>query len=145
MADDEPNTALLMFVGYRYAEDRIFRSMVEAGFDELTLPQARLFARVQEGGTRLTDLADAAQVTKQTAGYLVEQLERAGYVERVADPADARARLVRASARGEEARAAARVVERQIEDEWTAYLGVRRMRALREALTLLREVTDPFA
>jgi hypothetical protein len=33
-------------------------------------------------GTRLTDLAEQALVTKQTAGFLVNQLERGGYVRR---------------------------------------------------------------
>jgi hypothetical protein len=42
-------------------------------------------------GARITDLAERAQVTKQTAGFLVDQLERAGYVRRVPDPRDARA------------------------------------------------------
>lgn len=40
-------------------------------------------------------ITERAGVTKQTAGFLVDQLEHAGYVERVADPTDGRARLVR--------------------------------------------------
>jgi MarR family len=42
-------------------------------------------------GTRLTVLAEAARITKQTAGALVDQLERSGYVVRRPDPTDARA------------------------------------------------------
>lgn len=142
--EDGLNTPLLMFISYRHAEDTIFRSMAERGFADVTLAQARVFARIAEGGSRVTELADAAQVTKQTAGYLVDQLERLGYVERAPDPHDARARLVRPSARGERAREAAREMERRIEAEWEAHLGKRRMAALREALTALREITDPY-
>ena len=43
---------------------------------------------VEAASANLTELAQAAQVTKQTAGFLVDQLERAGYVERAADPSD---------------------------------------------------------
>jgi DNA-binding MarR family transcriptional regulator len=92
--------------------------------------------RINDSGSRLSELADAAQVTKQTAGYLVDQLESAGYVERTPDPTDARARLVRLTDR---ARAVA-----QVEAEWTAHLGKRRMDQLRDILTRLREITDPY-
>ncbi|MEU6255134.1 hypothetical protein [Streptomyces sp. NPDC047043] len=33
----------------------------------------------------------------------------------------------------------------EVEKEWQAHLGKRRMKQLREALTLLREITDPWA
>ncbi|MGP4029294.1 MarR family winged helix-turn-helix transcriptional regulator [Actinomadura sp. 3N407] len=73
----------------------MFAALAAAGHDDITLAQGRLLQRVDDGGSRLSELAEAAQVTKQTAGYLVDQLERAGYVERTPDPTDARARLVR--------------------------------------------------
>jgi hypothetical protein len=38
----------------------------------------------------------------------------------------------------------ARQEEAQIDAEWTAHLGRRRMGHLREALELLREITDPY-
>jgi DNA-binding MarR family transcriptional regulator len=85
-----------------------------------------------------------AQITKQTAGFLVDQLERAGYVGRVPDPADARARLVRIAPRGQAAVAVARAAEAQVEAEWTRHLGPRDAGQLRRALTRLREITDPY-
>jgi len=86
------------------------------------------------------DLAEQARVTKQTASFLVEQLERAGYVRRVPDPTDRRARLVQVAPRGEAAIAVARVVEA----EWTRHLGKQATSQLRRALTRLREITDPY-
>ena len=91
-------SALLMFISSRHAESRIVEHLRVHGFEDLTLAQARLAARIGEAGTRVTELAEQAQVTKQTAGFLVNQLEKAGYVERVPDPTDARARLVRLAA-----------------------------------------------
>jgi DNA-binding MarR family transcriptional regulator len=70
---------------------------------------------------------------------LVAHLERHGYVERVADPGDRRAKLVRATARGREVYAIAREVIAEIEREWTALLGARNMRRLRELLQQLNE------
>lgn len=142
---DEVNLGILLFVPYRAMESEVLRALAAAGFADVTLAQARVFQRIDPDGSRLTDLAESAQVTKQTAGYLVDQLERAGYVERRADPRDGRARLVWVAERGAEAvRVGARVVS-DIEARWAAHLGPRRMAQLRETLLALREITDPYA
>ncbi|MGY1811034.1 MarR family winged helix-turn-helix transcriptional regulator [Blastococcus sp. SYSU D00669] len=144
MADDELNLGLLLFIPYRAMEKRVFQRLAEEGFDDVTPAQARVMARIGPDGTRLTELAEAASVTKQTAGFLVDQLERAGYVRRTPDPTDARARLVRIAERGAAAQPVADGVVAEVEAEWRAHLGERRWRQLRDALTALREVTDPY-
>lgn len=136
--------AVLMFIGSRYAEERILAAVREAGH-EVTLAQARVAARIAEDGIRLTELAAQAQITKQSAGALVDQLEAGGYVERVPDPTDSRARLVRLADRGREVQTLARREERRILRDWEAHLGTERLEALTEALTSLREITDPWA
>jgi DNA-binding MarR family transcriptional regulator len=138
-------TSLLMFISSRYASERIFRTLQDAGFRDVTIAQARLTMGLDPGGTRLSVLADRAQIAKQTATALVDRLERAGYVERVPDPSDGRARLVRMTARAEAILPVARAEEERIEAEWEAHLGAERMAQLREALTSLREVTDPYS
>ena len=60
------------------------------------------------------------------------------------DPTDGRARLVRLTGKAEALLPIARAEERRIEQEWERHLGPRRMRELRDALTLLREITDPY-
>ncbi len=138
------NIGLLLFIPYRAMEARVFAALAEAGFGDVTPAQARVFQRIAPGGSRLTDLAEQAQITKQSAGFLVDQLERAGYVERVADPSDARARLVRVAARGAEAIPLAAAAVAEVEAEWAAHLGEERMAQLRAILGDLREVTDPY-
>jgi DNA-binding MarR family transcriptional regulator len=136
--------AVLMFIAGRHVETRVIDAVRGAGFD-LTLAQARLAARIGEQGSRLTDLAEQAQITKQSAGFLVDQLERLGLVERVADPDDARARLVRFTDRGRQVVTVARKVEGQILREWRRHLGPERFAAMQDGLTALREITDPYA
>jgi DNA-binding MarR family transcriptional regulator len=140
----EQNLGLLCFYPHRAMEARVLAALAAAGFDDITPAQGRIAARIGPAGTRLTDLAEQALVTKQTAGHLVDQLEAAGYVRRVPDPTDGRARLVQVADRGEQVVALARQVEAEVEAEWTAYLGAETTAALRAALTRLREVTDPF-
>src|SRR3954470_21847774 len=131
-------TSLLMFIAARAAADRIFRAVHDAGFDDVTIAQSRLMMGIDPEGTRLSVLAERAQIAKQTATALVDKLERAGYVERVPDPTDGRARRVRLTARAKAAIPHARAEEDRIEEEWQAHLGTRRMQQLREALTDLR-------
>lgn len=141
--DREIPSSLLMFLGYRAAEDRILAALARAGFDDLTRAQGRLLAGMDDGGTRLVVLADRARIAKQTALALVDRLVAAGYVERVRDPEDGRARLVRLTERGRGVLPVARAEEERIEEDWAAHLGPRRMGQLRSALQALRAAVDP--
>ncbi|MHC9291294.1 MarR family winged helix-turn-helix transcriptional regulator [Mycobacterium sp. LTG2003] len=142
--DEAPNSAVMMFIAYRAAENRILDIVHEAGFTDLTLAQCRIAQRLNPQGIRLTDLAEQAQVTKQTAGALVDELERAGYVVRRPDPTDARARLVMLSERGAAVCQVAAAEVEAIETEWLEHLGAKAYRDLRRALLALREITDPY-
>jgi DNA-binding MarR family transcriptional regulator len=144
-AQPELNLGLLLFIPYRAMEREVLDALAEAGFDDVTLAQVRVFQRINSDGSRLTELAEAAQVTKQTVGFLVDQLERAGYVERTPDPYDGRARLVRVAERGAAAVRASMGIVAAIEARWAAHLGPTRTTQLREALTALREITDPYS
>lgn len=137
------DVATLMLVSYRHMDTQVVRAMQEAGFD-VTVTQARIAQRVAEHGSRLTDLAEQAQVTKQTASLLVAALEKQGLVERVPDPSDGRARLICFTPRGRAAAQYAHSVAVGVEQSWNEHLGPDLARCLREALTKLREITDPY-
>ncbi|GAY18227.1 MarR family winged helix-turn-helix transcriptional regulator [Mycobacterium sp. shizuoka-1] len=143
MADDQPSTPTLMFIAHRAAEAAVM-AVVSAAAEDLTLAQARLLQRMDPNGIRVTDLAEQAGVTKQTAGALVDQLEAAGYVRRAPDPADARARLVILTDTGTALCHAAAAAVVKIEQQWRKHLGAKRYHELRAALTDLREITDPY-
>ena len=146
MDDAQPtDLGVALFIPYRYMEDRIFRAIQDAGFDDWTLAQARVFQRIAAGGSRLTDLADQAQMSKQSAGVLVDQLEHLGYVRRAPDPTDGRARLIVIEERGRRAAEVAATTSSEILAEWRDYLGTRNFTLLRQILDQLREITDPYA
>jgi DNA-binding MarR family transcriptional regulator len=142
--EERQNLGLLCFYPLRAMEARLLAELAAAGYGDITAAQGRIAARIGPAGTRLTDLAEQALVTKQTAGHLVDQLERAGYVRRSPDPTDGRARLIQMAERGQEVVALARKVESEVEAEWTAHLGQEAAAQLRAALERLREITDPY-
>jgi DNA-binding MarR family transcriptional regulator len=145
--DDERRVDLgvSLFIPYRYTEDRVFRALQDAGFEDWTLAQCQVFQRVAPDGSRLTNLADQAQITKQSAGVMVDQLERLGYVRRAPDPTDGRARLIVIEQRGRQAVEVAKATLEEIYAEWEAYLGTRNFTLLAQILDQLREITDPYA
>jgi DNA-binding MarR family transcriptional regulator len=146
MDDEQPvDLGVALFIPYRYMEDRIFRAIQDAGFDDWTLAQVRVFQRLAPDGSRLTDLADQAQMSKQSAGVLVDQLERLGYVRRILDPTDGRARLIVIEERGRRAAEVAMTTSNEILSEWLAFLGTRNFTLLHQILDQLREITDPYA
>jgi DNA-binding MarR family transcriptional regulator len=141
---DDANAALLMFIAHRAAEARVFEAVRTAGFDDLTLAQSRIGQRLNREGIRVTDIADQAGVTKQTAGALIDELEANGYVTRRPDPADARARLVVLTDRGERLCGTAAAEIAKVEAEWREHLGAKAYDELRTSLASLREITDPY-
>jgi DNA-binding MarR family transcriptional regulator len=146
MDNEQPvDLGVALFIPYRYMEDRIFRAIQDAGFDDWTLAQVRVFQRLAPDGSRLTELADQAQMSKQSAGVLVDQLERLGYARRVPDSTDGRARLIVIEERGRRAAEVARATSTEILAEWTAFLGTRNFTLLHQILDQLREITDLYA
>jgi DNA-binding MarR family transcriptional regulator len=140
----EPNLGILLFVSYRALEQRAHEAVIAAGFTDITLAQARIAARIGPHGTRVSDLAEQARVAKQSAGFLVEQLEAAGYVDRVADPADGRARLVRLTSRADRVVSVANAEVERVLAEWAEHVGADRLRQVHETLADLRQITDPW-
>ena len=97
----------------------------------------------ERDGSRLTDLAQQAGLAKPTVLAAVDDLERLGYAERIPDPLDGRAKLVRLTPRGAAAAAEGARIIASIEADWAGRLGPRRSQALRAALEDLHEVVWP--
>ncbi|WP_435874124.1 MarR family winged helix-turn-helix transcriptional regulator [Nocardia fluminea] len=104
-----------------------------------------VFRYLAPDGTRVTALAEAAGMTQQSMGELVTHLEKCGYVRRMPDPADGRARLVVTTAAGQEAVALAGRHILWIEQTIAAELGTESLAAVRDALTRLPAVLADHA
>ena len=124
----------------------IFDSLVEAlhhalpaaGYPDIRPTHSvNLFRVIDSDGTRPSELARRAGVTAPAMAEIVRYLESGGYVERVADPTDGRARIVRLTDRGLDACAVAERVFADVEQGWERKLGERRMVQFRQMLAEL--------
>jgi DNA-binding MarR family transcriptional regulator len=88
-----------------------------------------------ENGSRLTELAESSGFTKQAVGEAVTDLEKHGYVERLPDPTDGRAKIIKLTDWGVDAVVKGRRVFAEIEAEWAEKLGAELLASLREAAT----------
>jgi DNA-binding MarR family transcriptional regulator len=120
--------------------DELYRRLAERGFADIRHAHGCVFRWVEPDGTRLTELAELAGHSKQAVGEFVCDLEARGYVERVPDPLDGRAKIIRLTERGGEAKAVARELFAEIEKEWAERIGPERVEALRDALEALYEL-----
>ena len=106
----------------------------ERGYPDVRLAHSALFAHIDPQGTRSSELAERAGMTKQGMGQLVADLEKKGYVERVEDPADRRAKLVRLTKKGWQHIREAREIIGEIEEAYARRLGDGRLETLRAIL-----------
>jgi DNA-binding MarR family transcriptional regulator len=105
----------------------------ERGYPDVRLAHSALFAHIDPEVRRSSELAERAGMTKQGMGQLVTDLEKKGYVERVEDPADGRAKLVRLKGR-RHVRDAREIID-EIEEAYALRLGDGRLETLRAILT----------
>ncbi len=129
-----PSIAELLHGPFQILVDELHEGLAEAGYPDIRPAHGNVFGHIREEGSRLTELAGRAQLTKQTMGYLVDYLEERGYVERGPDPCDKRAKIVSLTDEGREVVGVARQIMGRIEARWVELIGEDRMEQLRELL-----------
>jgi DNA-binding MarR family transcriptional regulator len=134
------NIAILLREPLRALNAELIERLAERGHPEVRLPHGNVLQYLDDAGTRVSVLSERAHLTKQAMAQLVEHLEHHGYVERVPDPADRRARRVRATARGREVYAVVRDFIADVDARLDRELGADKMRRLRALLEDLNAV-----
>jgi DNA-binding MarR family transcriptional regulator len=128
----------LLLEAHRSLATELRSSLEERGYPDARPAHAAVFMNIdRRSGTRLTDLARRARISKQGMMLIVDELEGRGYVRRVRDVEDARAKVVRLTARGRRYVAEARRAMAAVEARARRELGDRRYEALRSSLDQL--------
>jgi DNA-binding MarR family transcriptional regulator len=122
-----------------------FRDEIEQSeFSDVRPAHRCVFRFMDERGMRLTEIAERGNMTKQSAGEVVDDLVARGYVKRVPDPDDRRAKLVRLTERGEAAQKFGFGLLAEIEKRWGERYGAERIAGLRAMLEEIAAVEAPF-
>jgi DNA-binding MarR family transcriptional regulator len=115
-------------LAYNYAR------LAEEGFDDVRPAHGAVLRHIARDGSRITELAQNARMTKQSMAELVEHLRRRGYVELVPDPSDGRAKLARLTERGFKVHGALARISRDFEKVCAQSFGTDKWRRLRALL-----------
>lgn len=134
---DSLNFAQLLRIPFQALVTELHERLAEMGYPDIRPTHTLIFALVDSGGIRLSELAERAQMTKQLVNYMVTSIEELGYVERVPDPEDGRAKIVRLTERGYQASQVGKEIIQSIEQTWADKLGAQDMRELRSLLERL--------
>jgi DNA-binding MarR family transcriptional regulator len=120
---------------------RVLDGEIEAGLRDhgvdLSPSHASGILLIDRGGTRLSELASRARISKQAMMQVVDDLESKGLVRRAPDPGDSRAKIVKLTAKGLRQRAEARRAVATVETRTRRVLGNRRYETLKATLTEL--------
>lgn len=110
------------------------------GFGDIRQAHSQVFQYMKKDGSRITELAERAQMTKQSMSVLVYDMEKAGYLKRYPDPNDKRAYIFKLTESGQKSVETAGRIIHNIIDGWQQRLGEQKMNDLLQLLTELNEV-----
>jgi DNA-binding MarR family transcriptional regulator len=125
---------LLLRLPYEELQARVYGALAASGFPDIRAAHSSVFRHIARTGSRVSDLAERARMTKQSMAYLVETLAEGGYVTIRPDPTDGRAKSVCLTVRGQKVSQTLVRLSRKVEADFSALLGPGRMATLRELL-----------
>src|ERR671916_3404940 len=137
-----PRPLPALLTGVKLAAIEKLRARIgDAGHPEIRDGHGCVFGFIDiDNGSRLTELAASAGLTKQAVGEAVTELERLGYVSRVPDPHDGRAKIIKLTDRGMDAVIKGRRIFSEIEREWAEQIGPELVASFREAATRIAAI-----
>lgn len=139
ITEENQTLGALLRLPYEKLAARTYAQLAANGFEDVRPAHSVVFRHILPDGSRLTELAERAQMTKQSMSYLVDYLHQRDYLQFAPDPLDGRAKLVRLTQRGTAFQQAAMELSKQVEDELAAQLGASNMEQLRALLQQLAQ------
>jgi DNA-binding MarR family transcriptional regulator len=133
------NTGVYLRILWDDLRNNLETQLKEMGYDDVSPSHGWVFSNTDDSGSRITELAAKAKITKQSMSILVAQLEAGGYVKRTPDPDDKRAWLLILTAKGKKVRNAGQQINYAFEEQWKRKLGEKDYKQLRQLLMRLCE------
>ncbi|HWF27822.1 MAG TPA: MarR family transcriptional regulator [Mycobacterium sp.] len=133
----EPTVPALVNLVTASGAPHLRAAFAAAGLDGIRPAQSLALVPLAAGGLHASDLAERLRVSRQAVAQAITGLERHGYVTRVPDSLDARARIIELTPRGRQALRVMRSNALELEKRWQQVLGERRLAEFRETLLTL--------
>lgn len=137
--DEHINTGVYLRILWDDLRYNMEEQLKIKGFLDVSPSHGWIFHNTKEEGSRVTELAAMAKITKQSMSALVTQLESSGYVEKKPDPTDKRAWLLVLTPKGKKVKQAGQEINYQFEKSWEQKIGVEDYNRLRELLVKLTQ------
>jgi DNA-binding MarR family transcriptional regulator len=131
--EPDMNTVSMLGAAYSLLGFDIVDGVVGSGHP-IKPHHSAVFGQIRPEGMRLTELARGANITPQSMGQIVDELEDLGYVVRTPDPADRRAKLIKLTGEGMKVAQQGATTIQGIEGRLIELLGERDYRKLRRTL-----------
>lgn len=128
--------ARLFAMAARALTDDLHARLAELGWTDIPPAAGYVLLACRNGSTTGGEIAELMRTSKQAASKLLDGLEAAGFVERGADTADGRRKVVRLAPRGRELLAAVEGVYEELEARWAAAIGAGAVEAVRRNVTV---------
>jgi DNA-binding MarR family transcriptional regulator len=129
------NMSRLLFTAAWLFDKRILSYVNRHGFPELRMVHLHLPRNIDLAGTRLTEIAARAEMSKQSMAEIVDACETMGLVGRIEDPNDRRAKLVALTPHGHKLMKIVRAAISSAEQELKSEVGAAAAQALASTLT----------
>jgi DNA-binding MarR family transcriptional regulator len=142
-ADERVHIGQLLVHLTRVFQTELYARLIAAGIEGARVPHTHVTAYIKADGSRLTDLATAARMTRPAMAELVDDLQRLGIVERRPDPTDRRAKLITLTEQGWKAMRTGHAIIAQLEAEYADLIGRERFETMRQAMQDLLAAQPP--
>jgi DNA-binding MarR family transcriptional regulator len=127
----------------RQFQTELYTRLVEAGIEGARVSHTHVTAYIKAEGSRLTDLATQARMTRPAMAELVDDLQRLGIVERKPDPTDRRAKLICLTDQGWAAMRTGHQIIADLEAHYAQLIGPHRFETMCQGMQALLDANSP--
>lgn len=133
----EPHLAVYLRFLQQWIRERMYLGVVAAGYDDLSPAHVSMIRYPSLHGLRPTDVAIQMHMSKQAVNDLLAGLEQRGYLTRVPDPTDRRARMIQLTDKGLAMERVAAACSQAAEDELTELVGSKQVENVRQSMRVV--------
>ena len=122
--------ALLLLTGFHSMTDEVIVELAGRGHPGVRPVHEFALRAIHTGADTASELGRRLSVSKQAAAKTIAALQRLGYVERKADPADGRRKRLEVTPRGHEMIVIGGALFDDVRERWAAQIGIQQLAAL---------------